>query len=198
MTLAMIDVLKGLDAAHSRRDELDRPAAVLHRDVTPPNILLDTTGTVKLADFGMARAMDRGRMTRPDIVKGKLSYLAPELVLGLPASVQSDLFGVGVVMWEALTSQRLFDAPTDYDVVKLVREARVPLLSMRRRSLPVGLTAVVHRALERDANRRYQSAREMARDLSQVLRVLPSPPDWDTLADSVRHARHQLRLTRSA
>jgi serine/threonine-protein kinase len=188
-----LDVLRALAAAHSRCDPQGNPAPILHRDVTPPNILLDVTGVTKLADFGMARAMDRGRMTRPDMIKGKLSYLAPEMVLGQPPSVQSDLFALGVVMWEALAGERLFDAPTDVEVVRMVRDARVPLLSMKRPGLPMRLTTTVHRALERAPERRPAAAQDMLRDLNEVIRVLPRPPDTEALAASAVAARQRLK-----
>jgi serine/threonine-protein kinase len=187
-----IEVLRALDSAHSRRDASGQLAPILHRDVTPPNVLLDVGGWVKLADFGMARAMDRGRMTRPNFIKGKLSYLAPELVLGEAPTAQSDLFSLGIVMWEALAMARLFDGPTDADVVQMVRDAAVPLLGLRRPNLPLGLTTAVHRALEKDPARRYASAREMLRALTAVLRVLPDPVDGPYLAKSVIEGRRRL------
>jgi len=187
-----VEVLRALEAAHSRRDAQGRLAPILHRDVSPPNILLDVHGVVKLADFGMARAMDRGRMTQPDVVKGKLSYLAPEMVLGMGPSVQSDLFGLGVVLWEALTAERLFDATTDAEVIEKLRDARVPLLSMKRPDLPMGLTSVVHRVLEREPQRRYASARGMMAALVRELRVLPGSTDSPHLGRSVAEARARL------
>jgi serine/threonine-protein kinase len=161
---------------------------VLHRDVTPPNILLDELGVVKLADFGLARAMDRGRMTRANVVKGKVSYLAPELVQGHSPSVQSDLFGVGIVLWEALTMQRLFGAENDVAAALLVRDAQVPLIGMKRPSVPLTLARVVHRALERDPARRYRSAGEMLEALRDLLRVLPGTTDATQLRNSVKQA----------
>lgn len=187
-----VEILRALDAAHSLLDDSGRPAPILHRDVSPPNVLLDRSGIVKLADFGLARATDRGRITRPDIVKGKLSYLAPELVLGQDPSPQSDLFAVGVVMWEALTGERLFDADTDVAVVKLVREARVPLVVKRCPKLPLALAMVVHRALERDPQRRFASAREMLEVLTGELRIVPSPTDASALTRSVLDAERRL------
>jgi serine/threonine-protein kinase len=184
-----VEVCRALEAAHARRDDQGRPAPILHRDVTPPNILIDEAGVVKLADFGMARAMDRGRMTRPDVVKGKLSYLAPELVLGEAPSVQSDLFSLGVVLWEALAMRRLFDAPTDVEVVRLLREGTIPLLSYMRPSVPMGLTTAVHRALEREPRLRFASAMDMLRALTGVLRVLPDSMDAAALARSVAQVR---------
>jgi serine/threonine-protein kinase len=132
--------------------------------------------------------MDRGRMTRADMVKGKVSYLAPELVQGHSPSVQSDLFGVGIVLWEALTMQRLFDAENDVAAALLVRDAHVPLIGMKRGNVPLTLTRVVHRALERDPARRFISAREMLEAMRELLRVLPGTADATRLRDSVRAA----------
>lgn len=190
-----VEVLKALDAAHTRVDERGRPAAVLHRDVTPQNIMLDVSGVVKLTDFGMARAMDRARMTQPDMVKGKLSYLAPELVLGVDPSVQSDIFSLGVVLWEALAGKRLFDAKTDFEVIQLLKNPRVPMLSMQRSGLPLALTTAVHQALEQDPRRRFESARDMLVSLSMGLRTLPEPVDQRVLTRSFRAARDQLTKT---
>jgi eukaryotic-like serine/threonine-protein kinase len=187
-----IEVLRALDAAHSRIDGQGRPAAVLHRDVTPSNILLDETGIVKLADFGLARAMDRERMTRPDIVKGKAAYLSPELVRGAAPSPQSDLFAVGIVLWEALSSLRLFAGENEVKSALLVREGTVPMLSTKRAGVPLQISNIVHRALEREPERRFESAHEMMTALRDSLRVLPQTTDATVLATSVRDARDRL------
>jgi serine/threonine-protein kinase len=181
-----VEVLRALDAAHVHVDPNTKSLAVLHRDVTPGNILLDVSGVVKLADFGLARANDRGQITRPNIVKGKLSYVAPELLLGGPASVATDIFSLGIVMWEALVGRRLFHGDTDLDVVEQVKNCRVPLLSRERPSLPLGLCGTVHRALERDPLRRFSSARAMLESLTEVLRVLPRSADSAALAASIK------------
>jgi serine/threonine-protein kinase len=187
-----VEVLRALDAAHTRADEHGQPAPIVHRDVTPSNILVDERGLVKLADFGLARAMDRTQRTRPDVVKGKLSYIAPEVLWGQETTAVSDLFSLGVVLWEALAGQRLFDAETDMAVVKLVRETRVPLLSARRPDLPLGVVSAVHRALEREPEKRFAAAREMLAELSGQLRMLPLPIDGAALAQSVAEARRRL------
>lgn len=194
VTAVAVEVLRALDAAHSHLDANGRSLAVLHRDVTPGNILLDSSGVVKLADFGLARAMDRGQITRPNIVKGKLSYIAPELLLGGPPSVGTDLFSLGIVMWEALTGRRLFQAETDLEVVELVKQCRVPLLSRERPQLPLGLTSAVHRSLERDPLRRFASARAMLESLTEVLRVLPRSVDGRVIAASIRQLGLSPRL----
>lgn len=183
-----VEVLRALDAAHLHVDRQGKVSPILHRDVTPANILLDMSGVVKLADFGLARATDRRQITRPNVVKGKLSYLAPELFLGGPASTASDLFSLGVVLWEALTGKRLFQAETDLAVVQLIKEGRPGLLSRERPSLPLGLCNAVHRSLERDPLRRFPSARAMLEDLTELLRVLPRSVDARALATSFRSA----------
>jgi serine/threonine-protein kinase len=179
-----IEMLRGLASAHGRLDARGQPSCVLHRDVTPGNILLDVSGVVKLGDFGLAKATDRERLTRPDVVKGKAAYLAPELVRGEPASPQSDLFGVGIVLWEALTGARLFLGENEIASALLVRDARVPLLGMKRPGLPLQLAQAIHRALEREPARRFASAGEMLEALRRVLRVLPASVDAFTLAPS--------------
>ena len=192
VTAIMIEVLRGLDGAHNRLDEQRVISPILHRDVTPGNILLAETGQVKLADFGLARAMDRGRMTRPNIVKGKLSYLAPELLLGLAPTVKCDLFSLGVVMWEALAGERLFDAATDAEVVASIRDGKIPLLSMKRPNLPIAIASAVHRALEREPSQRFDSARQMLDTLTAVLRVLPESVDSRVLGPSIQAAQARL------
>src|SRR3954454_18386553 len=172
-----IEMLRGLASAHGRVDARGQPSSVLHRDVTPGNILLDVSGVVKLGDFGLAKASDRERLTRPDVVKGKAAYLAPELVRGEPASPQSDLFGVGIVLWEALTGARLFLGENEIASALLVRDGRVPLLGVKRSGLPLQLLSAVHRALERDPARRFGSALEMLETLRGLLRVLPHSTD---------------------
>ena len=188
-----IEILRGLGSAHARVDARGRAAEVLHRDVTPGNILLDVSGVVKLGDFGLAKAPDRERLTRPDVVKGKAAYLAPELVRGEPASAKSDLFGVGIVLWEALTGARLFLGENEIASALLVREARVPLLAVKRPGLPLQLTQAVHRALEREPGRRFASAQQMLETLRDLLRVLPHSTDAFALGQSIRGAVSRLQ-----
>ena len=188
VTAAGIEVLRALEAAHGRLDDSGTLAPILHRDVTPGNILMDRGGIIKLGDFGLARAMDRAQITRPNVVKGKLSYLAPELVRGDAPSERSDLFSLGVVLWEALTGKRLFHAATDVEVYKMLQNPRVPLLSMQRSELPMGLTTTVHRALERDPRQRFATAREMLQALTSVLRVWPVSTDATAIAASIKES----------
>lgn len=188
-----IEVLRALGAAHERRDEAGRPAPVIHRDVAPSNILLGVRGIVKLADFGLARAMDRASMTAPGMVKGKLSYLSPELLTGQPASVRSDLYGLGIVLWESLTGKRLFAGGGPGQVVMRVREGQVPPLGAERPDLPPALVEVIHCALARNPQDRFESAEEMQRAIASILRTHPEATDARPLGASVREAQSRLK-----
>ena len=189
MTAIGVEMLEGLAAAHERRDANGDPAPVFHRDVTPQNVRVSVGGWVKLTDFGIARAMDRATMTRPNAVKGKLSYVAPEMLKGAQASERTDVFCAGIVLWEALTGERLFDAATDVQVMFAVHEAKIPPLQSKRPELPDALAHAIHRALVRDPAGRWQTAREMARARVDVMRVAPEPVDTRRIAEVVSVAR---------
>ena len=182
-----IEVLRALAAAHERPQ-----GQVIHRDVNPQNILIAESGVVKLSDFGLSRAMDRGRITHPDIVKGKLSYLAPELTYGADPTVRSDLFSVGIVLWEALAGRKLFQGDTDIDVLVGVREAEIPPLQVDRPGLPAPLYALIDRALKREPNERFSSADRMGRALADLLRGFHERTDARAVGRSVIEARARL------
>lgn len=193
-----MEVLRGLSAAHERVDEGGALSPVVHRDVSPSNVLLGTNGTVKLTDFGLARAMDRASMTRPNVIKGKLAYCAPELITGAKASAQSDLFALGVVLWETLAQQRLFTGKNDLEVLLSVRKGEIPRLSELRTDLPGALEVAVHQALTPDPKDRFEDAKAMARALAAILRSHPEPVDAEPLGRSVREARDRLGLAKKA
>ena len=187
-----IETLKGLGAAHENRDANGRRVPVFHRDVTPQNILMGVNGIVKLTDFGLARAMDRARMTRPEMVKGKLAYLAPEMAAGAEASPQSDIFSLGVVLWEALTCEPLFYGDNPLEVLSRVKEAEVPAIREIREDIPRALHDAVHRALHSDPTKRFKSARSMVRALANILRMTPESTSAEVLGRSVLVARQRL------
>lgn len=189
-----IEALRGLHAAHERTDPWGQKAPAYHRDVTPGNVLIGLNGIVKLADFGLARAMDRAKITRPEHVKGKVAYLAPEMVDDSEPSPQSDLFSLGVVLWEVLAGQRLFRRDKDLDTLKAVMACEVPPLSETRPDLPADLVSAVHRALERKPEARFKNARQMARALARVLRRVAEPTDAEPLGESVATARERLGM----
>ncbi len=188
-----IGTLRGLGAAHDRVAPDGTAAPVIHRDVSPHNVLLGINGVVKLSDFGLARARDRASsLTAPGTVKGKLSYLAPEVTSGKPNTAQSDLFGVGNVIWETLSGERLFDGKTDVEVFKKIRACQVPPISSRRADLPAALSAVLDVGLAADPANRYATAAEFAHALGQVMQQAVGVDAASALGGAVAEARRRL------
>ena len=168
------DVCRALAYVHDLRDAGGKPLGVLHRDVTPSNIMVARDGTVKLVDFGIAKAIHAvgDERTRTGLLKGKLAYVSPEQANGGDVDHRSDLFAAGVVLYEALTGERLFRAPTDVETLRRVRSMPVPRPSWRNRAVPPALDAIVARALARPLDERYARADELAGDLDRVVQEL--------------------------
>lgn len=190
-----IGTLRGLGAAHERRAPDGTPAPVIHRDVTPHNVLLGVNGVVKLTDFGLSRARDRvASMTAPGTVKGKLSYLAPEVSFGKANTPQSDLFGVGSVLWETLAGERLFDGKTDVEIFKKIRACKIPPIAERRPDIPAALAAVLDVALDADPANRFASATAFAHALSQIMKQTVGIDPQTALGEAVRELRTRGRV----
>ncbi len=185
ITAVAVEALRGLSAAHTRIDVSGKQTPVIHRDVTPQNILLGTNGIVKLTDFGLARAMDRARMTRPDVIKGKLGYHAPEVMFGKPATVRSDIFSLGIVLWESLAGRQLYKGATDAEMFHCARTAAIPHIQSIRTDLPPPLAEAVTRALCVTPEGRFESAMEMLRALTEILRTVSKSTDCYALSQSV-------------
>jgi len=170
VALIAAGALRGLAAAHERHSPDGTPIPIIHRDVSPQNILLGTGGAVKLTDFGLARARDRTSvLTTPGFIKGKLAYLAPELVGGAAASPQSDIFAMGGVLWEALVGRPLFTGDNDRDILRKIHRGEVPPVSELRPGLPKLLDYAVGRALGRTPGERYATATLMAMDVETAM-----------------------------
>jgi len=154
------ECLKGLAAAHELCDEADAPLGIVHRDVSPHNMLLSYAGEVKLTDFGIAKAATRSHDTESDVIRGKLPYMSPEQVQGLELDQRSDLFSLGITLWEVATGERLYGQSGSDGLVMEVAEARVSDPAERNASVSPGLREVILRLLEREPDRRYSTARE--------------------------------------
>lgn len=163
------EVCRALDYVHRLRDSDGKPLNVIHRDVTPSNIVLTSAGSVKLLDFGIAKYESSEVHTRQHAVKGKPAYLAPEAIEGRPTDARMDLFAVGVVLHELLTLTPLFGADHDLTILHKVLEMPIARPSEKRPDIPPALDAIVMKALERDPARRYASAAEMVRDLDELV-----------------------------
>jgi serine/threonine protein kinase len=162
-------VLAGLSYAHELTDENGRPFGIVHRDVSPANVLVTYTGEVKLLDFGIAKATGALAATRDGVVKGKLGYAAPEQCLGQPADPRSDIYAVGVMLWEAIAGRRRVSGETWQSVLQARLDDSEPALEEVCPDAPKALSAIVRRAVARDPNDRYPTAREFQTDLERYL-----------------------------
>ena len=166
----MMEVCKALSYAHDLPDpDTGKPLGIVHRDISPPNILISKRGEVKLADFGLAKATSQLENTDPGVVKGKFSYLSPEAARGAEVDCRSDIFAVGILLYEMLVGKRLFDGDTDYKTVQLVRQAEVPSITAQNPEVTPELEAVVRKALAKDPVDRFQRAEDLGDAIAQYL-----------------------------
>ncbi|HEX8821676.1 MAG TPA: serine/threonine-protein kinase [Archangium sp.] len=160
---------EGLDYAHRKKDARGQDLGIIHRDVSPQNILVSYEGEVKIIDFGIAKAANRSQKTQAGILKGKFGYMSPEQVRGLPIDRRSDVFAVGVILYEMLTGERLFVGESDYSTLEKVRNADIPTPRQFNPNVPAGLEKVMLKALARDVEDRYQWASDFQEDLMRFL-----------------------------
>ncbi len=153
---------RGLDYAHRRTDAQGKPLRIVHRDVSPQNILVSFDGQVKVVDFGIAKAADKATVTASGVIKGKHAYMSPEQALGRDIDHRTDVFALGIVLYETLTATRLFRRATDLQTLKAVSECRVDPPSRVFPGVPAQLDAIIMKALAKDLNERYQRADELA------------------------------------
>tara|TARA_R110002096_G_scaffold143328_5_gene299443 strand:+ start:98470 stop:100035 length:1566 start_codon:yes stop_codon:yes gene_type:complete len=169
------DVATGLHAAHSALDSEGQPRCIVHRDVTPSNILVTFRGGVKVLDFGVAKAVKRTTTTDKNVLKGKTSYLSPELIAGDAIDARADIFQLGIVVHEMLTGRRLFSGNSVPTIIQSITEAKVAAPSTVASGLPASLDRVVLKALSRDPADRFQTAEEFALALDAEARSLGEP-----------------------
>jgi len=181
-------VCEGLAYAHDAVDHQGTPLEIVHRDISPHNVLMTRYGEVKLVDFGLARASSHLTDEDEDIVKGKFGYLAPEVTRGKPADRRVDIFAAGILLWEMLAGRRLFQGETDLETFKLVQAAVIPDIREFRSDVGPELAQVLHKALASDPGHRYQTAHDFARDLSTVFLRQGQPVTYQDLALIVRDA----------
>jgi len=179
-----------LEYAHNARDKKGNPLGIIHRDVTPPNVVISNTGTVKLIDFGIAKAKSAHSQTSVGTLKGKFSYIAPEY-LGGRLDSRCDLWSVGALAHELLTGRVLFDAANDFDVLQRVKTMPIAPPSRINPQVPAELDEIVMTALERDPGRRWQSAGALRTALVNVAQDLQTVVTNDQLAQWVEWAFSQ-------
>ncbi len=169
-----------LDHAHRQKDFEGRQLGLVHRDVSPQNVLISFEGDIKLCDFGIVKAVTKASKTQMGALKGKLQYMSPEQAWGRPVDARSDIFSLGSLLFEALTGRRLFSGESEMSVLDAVREGRIQAPRDLDPRLPLEVNALVLKALARDPDDRFHSAGDMQREIDAILASLkPSPSQHD-------------------
>ena len=158
----MAGALHGLHAAHEAKSEQGVPLNIVHRDISPQNVLVGTDGASRVLDFGVAKAAARVTSTRDGQMKGKVAYMAPEQLRGKGVDRRTDVFAAGIVLWETLTGRRLFDGDDPGEIMAKLLQAEIPTPSSVEASVPAHLDPIVMQALARDPEARFPTARDMA------------------------------------
>jgi TonB family protein len=194
-------IAAALDYAHRKRDFEDKEMGLVHRDVSPQNVLISEEGDIKLCDFGIAKAASKASHTQAGALKGKLQYMAPEQAWGRNIDKRSDIFALATVLFEMLTARKLFAGDNELSILEQVREARVTAPSQYNDEVTPQIDAIVLKALQKDPANRYQTAGEMQRDLDAVLYSFkPTPTSADLaiymhrLATSVATPAHTMDM----
>ena len=171
-----------LDYAHKKRDFENRDLGLVHRDVSPQNVLISSDGDIKLCDFGIAKAASKASHTRAGALKGKLQYMSPEQAWGKDIDHRSDIFSLGLVLYEMLTGDKVFAGDSELSILEQVRNPTVAPPSERRDEVGPEIDRIVLKALEADREQRYQSARDLQRDIEKVMRSKGAAPDTAAVA----------------
>lgn len=179
-------ILEGLDYAHNRRDNFNNPLEIVHRDVSPANIMISPEGRVRILDFGIAKAAAQIGETQAGILKGKFSYMSPEQAHGAPLDRRSDLFSVGVLLWEMLALENLFLRENELKTLEAVRKAKVPHLSGIRNDIPKEFEKLLGRVLHKNRDKRPATAAEMRGEVITLLRALLPQNGADTTRQLLR------------
>ncbi len=164
-----MELAAGLGYAHTKSDNYGRPLNLIHRDVSPQNVLISFDGEVKLVDFGIAKASQRSRETESGVIKGKFFYMSPEQAWGDPVDARTDVFSAGICLYEMITGEMLYHEEKALVLLDKVRKAEIPSMRERRAGLPPELEAITLRALVRERDRRFQTAAEMQGALTGFL-----------------------------
>lgn len=164
------ETCKGLEYAHSKKDDFTgQPQNIIHRDMSPQNIMLSYDGLVKIVDFGIANWKDKLEQTKSGVIKGKFGYMSPEQAAGEPISNSTDIFSTGIIFWELLTGKRLFTAENDISTLKLIQDCVVPRPSQFNPKVTPDLERIVMKALSKNVSQRYQTAGAMQRQIQEHL-----------------------------
>ena len=184
----ILQVLRGLAYAHNLTTPSGERLAILHRDITPQNILVTRKTFVKITDFGIAKAVNEISTTSPGMIKGKLGYIAPEQLEGKEADQRVDLFCAGILLWEMFAIRRLFKGATEMDTFRLIADCKIPSLTQYRDDITANLAAVINRALAKNLDQRYPRAEDFYAALTQA--ISPRTPDDFSEATEIFFSNH--------
>lgn len=184
----VIEICKGLAHAHRRADADGNPLNIVHRDISPPNVLLSREGEVKIVDFGLAKAATQVNKTDPGMVKGKFSYLSPEAAFGKTVDYRADIFSAGLILYEMLAGKRAFQGENDLETVKQVRACKIPDARLDNDEVDDRLQEILAKSLAPDPDDRYLSALDMAHDLTLYLFARQLPVTSDDIAQMTAEA----------
>lgn len=180
-------VAMGLEYSHSKKDDKSGEALnIVHRDISPQNILISFQGEVKISDFGISKTSSEPSLTHSGVIKGKLAYLSPEQALGQTVDHQADLYALGIVFYEILSGKRLYKFTSDIEAIRSIPEREIPPIKECRQDIPDELNRIVMKCLEKDKRCRYQNAGELLQDLTALRQSLSKRYDRVNFSDFMR------------
>jgi serine/threonine protein kinase len=178
----------GLYYSHTRtNDKTGEPLYIIHRDITPQNMLISYRGEVKISDFGISKAKSEPSLTQVGVIKGKLSYLSPEQTLGKQVDHQADIYALGIILYEILSGEKLYNFSNELEAMRTIPVMEIPDISLKRPDIPDALKAVVVKCLEKDKARRYQNAKDIHDDLIKLKQRLNIRYDETDLSNYMIH-----------
>jgi len=182
----ILQISKGLDYSHTKQDEKGKALHIVHRDISPQNMLISYQGEVKISDFGISKARSEPSLTQAGVVKGKLAYLSPEQALGETINQQADLYALGLVFYETLTGRRVYKFSSDVEAIRTIPKKDIDPLIKSMPDLPEEINRIVMKCLEKDKEKRYQNASALYNDLLVCKKELKITFDTGDLADFMR------------
>ncbi len=182
------EICKGLDYSHTKRDDnTGEPLNIVHRDISPQNLLISYRGEVKISDFGISKARSEPSLTQAGVIKGKLAYLSPEQALGEPVDGKADIYALGLVFYETLTGKRVYQFSSDIEAIRAIPQMEIDPLMNAVPQVPRELNRIVMKCLEKKKDLRYQSASAVYADLAALKKELQITFDASDLADFMKN-----------
>lgn len=182
----ILQICKGLDYSHAKRDEKGNAFNIVHRDISPQNMLISYQGEVKISDFGISKARSEPSLTQAGVVKGKLAYLSPEQALGESIDQQADIYALGLVFYETLTGKRVYKFSNDVEAIRTIPIKEIDPLTKSMPDLPEEVNRIVMKCLEKQKDNRYQSASAVNTDLLKFRKEQKLTFDASDLADFMK------------